>query len=51
MGGAFAYAVGERFEALTDCDDESGGNRWAINPGSVEVLGLETGMRRDLEEV
>lgn len=51
MASAFANAVGQRFETLTDCDDEGGGERWAGDPVAGEVLGLETGMGGYLEEV
>lgn len=48
VGGAFADAVGEGFEALADGDDEGGGEGWAVDPVAGEVLGLQTGVRRDL---
>lgn len=51
MSGAFANAVGERFEALADGDDKGGGDGRAVDPVAVEVLGLEPGVRGDLEEV
>ncbi len=51
MGSTFADAVCESFETLTDCDDEGGGERGAIYPFSMEVLGLEARVRGHLEEV
>ena len=51
MGGTFADAVCEGFEALTDCDDEGGGERGAVNPFAMKVLGLEASVWGHLEEV
>ena len=51
MGSAFADAVSEGFETLTDCDDEGGGERRAIYPFPMEVLGLEASVGGHLEEV
>lgn len=49
--GAFADAVGERFEALADCHDEGAGVGGAVDPVAGEVLGLEARVRGHLEEV
>jgi len=51
VGSALADAVGERFETLADSYHQCGRNGGAIDPVTVEVLGLETRMRRDLKEV
>ena len=51
MCSTFADAVCEGFEALTDCNNEGGGQRGAIDPFSVKILGLEARVGGNLEEV
>ena len=51
MCSTFADAVCEGFEALTDCDNEGGGERGAIYPFPMKVLGLKARVGGNLEEV
>ena len=51
MCGALADPMSERFKTLTDGHNESEWDRRAVDPLSSEVLGLQAGMRRHLEEV
>ena len=51
MCSALANSMSERFETLTDGHNESEWDRWAVDPLSSEVLGLQAGMRWHLEEV
>ncbi len=49
MCGTLADAVGERLESLADSYNEGEWDRWAVNPLSVEILGLQTSVRRYLD--
>ena len=51
MCSALADSMSERFETLTDGHNESKWDRRAVDPLSSEVLGLQAGMGRHLEEV
>lgn len=43
--------MGERFQTLADGYNEGEWDRRAVDPISVEVLGLKTSVRGHLEEV
>lgn len=47
----FADSMGERFQTLADGYNEGEWDRRAVDPISVEVLGLKTSVRGHLEEV
>ena len=51
MCSTFADAVCDGFKALTDCDNEGGGERGAIYPFPTEILGLEASVGGNLKEV